>query len=177
MGNQFFIQNDRVKIGQEWLFSVHRPYFCCMKLESAILGTITNPYAHALINLELTQSWQSNVQDSFFKSYRLSRQQYNILRILRGQYPKRVRINDIKRRMIDKMSNVSRLVEKMRVKGLVVREEGDEDRRVSYISLTEEGVRVLTELDDTFPKMLTKFDTISPEEAAQLSVLLEKWRG
>jgi DNA-binding MarR family transcriptional regulator len=148
-----------------------------MNLENAILGQVTNPYAHAIINLELTQGWQSNLQDSFFKKYRLSRQQYNIMRILRGQHPNNVSINDIKRRMIDKMSNVSRLVEKMRLKGLVTREEGEIDRRITYISLTPKAHELLTEMDTTFPQMLHSFHSITPEEAQLLSELLEKWRG
>ena len=147
-----------------------------MKAENAILGQIQDPHLKAIINIELTNGWQSNIQDNFFKSYQLSHQQYNILRILRGQHPKGVSVNDIKRRMIDKMSNVSRLVEKLKQKGYVERVECESDRRVVFVHLTEIGISVLNNIDITIGINLSAFSRISVAEAEELSRILEKLR-
>ncbi len=147
-----------------------------MKAENAILGQISDPHLKAIINIELTNGWQCNIQDNFFKSYQLSHQQYNILRILRGQYPEGVSVNDIKRRMIDKMSNVSRLVEKLKQKGYVKRVECASDRRVVFVHLTETGSSILAEIDKTIGINLAAFNRISVEEADELSRILEKLR-
>ena len=147
-----------------------------MKAENAILGQISDPHLKAIINIELTNGWQCNIQDNFFKSYQLSHQQYNILRILRGQHPEGVSVNDIKRRMIDKMSNVSRLVEKLKQKGYVVRVECESDRRVVFVHLTDTGLSILEEIDKTIGINLSAFSRISVEEADELSRILEKLR-
>ena len=147
-----------------------------MKAENAILGQISDPHLKAIINIELTNGWQCNIQDNFFKSYQLSHQQYNILRILRGQYPEGVSVNDIKRRMIDKMSNVSRLVEKLKQKGYVERVECASDRRVVFVHLTETGSSILAEIDKSIGINLAAFNRISVEEADELSRILEKLR-
>ena len=147
-----------------------------MKAENAILGQIRDPHLKAIINIELTNGWQCNIQDNFFKSYQLSHQQYNIMRILRGQYPEGVSVNDIKRRMIDKMSNVSRLVEKLKQKGYVERVECASDRRVVFVHLTDTGSSILAEIDKTIGINLAAFSRITVEEAEELSRILEKLR-
>ncbi|MBL7818482.1 MAG: MarR family transcriptional regulator [Saprospiraceae bacterium] len=147
-----------------------------MKAEHAILGQIIDPHLKAIINVELTNGWQCNIQDSFFKAYHLSHQQYNILRILRGQHPKGVSVNDIKRRMIDKMSNVSRLVEKLKQKNYVERTECESDRRVVFVHLTESGLTTLSEIDKTMEQNMAPFKRITIEEAEELSRILEKLR-
>lgn len=147
-----------------------------MKAEQAIIGQIVDPHLKAIINIELTNGWQCNIQDNFFKSYQLSHQQYNILRILRGQHPKGVSVNDIKRRMIDKMSNVSRLVEKLKQKAYVERVECESDRRVVFVHLTETGLSLLAAIDKTIDENLAAFSRITVEEAEELSRILEKLR-
>ena len=147
-----------------------------MKAEHAILGQIIDPHLKAIINVELTNGWQCNIQDNFFKSYQLSHQQYNILRILRGQHPKGVSVNDIKRRMIDKMSNVSRLVEKLKQKGYLERVDCDSDRRVVFVHLTNDGLSVLAQIDETIELNMAAFKRITIEEAQELSRILEKLR-
>jgi DNA-binding MarR family transcriptional regulator len=147
-----------------------------MKLENAIQGHIPDIHLKAVINLEITNGWQSHIQDSFFKTYNLSRQQYNILRILRGQHPNGVTVKDIKSRMIDKMSNVSRLLDKMQEKGFINREDHADDRRVTNIYLTAAGLHVLEKTDVTLPTMVNSFKNLTAEEAELLNDLLEKWR-
>lgn len=148
-----------------------------MTTEQAILGTIPNPHANAVINIKITNGWITKFQNNFFEDYQLTHQQYNILRILKGQHPKGISILDIKRRMVDKMSNVGRLVEKLQQKGYVERVEGSNDRRVIFVHLTEIGLNVLATIADNFHLMLGHFDNITLEEAAELVRILEKMRS
>ncbi len=148
-----------------------------MTTEQTILGTIAHPHANAVINIKITNGWIAKRQNDFFDSYQLTHQQYNILRILKGQHPKGVSIIDIKRRMVDKMSNVGRLVEKLQQKGYVERVEGSNDRRVIFVHLTDLGVNILATIADSFHLMLGHFDNITTEEAAELVRILEKMRS
>jgi DNA-binding MarR family transcriptional regulator len=149
-----------------------------MTTEQAILGTIPNVHLSAVVNVKITNGWICKLQDDFFKSYQLTHQQYNILRILKGQFPKEVSIMDIKRRMIDKMSNVGRLVEKLQIKGLVERLESSTDRRVVYVNLTEIGNALLSDIQLVHTDiMYNYFNNITENEAAELVRILEKMRA
>lgn len=148
-----------------------------MTTEQAILGRITNPHAKAVINIKMTNSWIVKHQNNFFDDYQLTHQQYNILRILKGQHPEGVSIIDIKRRMVDKMSNVGRLVEKLQQKGYVERVEGSTDRRVIFVHLTNFGLNILATIADNFHLMLSHFENITVEEAGELVRILEKMRA
>ncbi len=147
-----------------------------MTREQAILGAIPNPHAKAVINIKITNGWIVKHQNNFFDAYQLTHQQYNILRILKGQHPEGVSIIDIKRRMVDKMSNVGRLVEKLQQKGYVERVDGRNDRRVIFVHLTDAGLNLLAMIADNFHLMLGHFDNITVEEAAELVRILEKMR-
>jgi DNA-binding MarR family transcriptional regulator len=104
-------------------------------------------------------------------------QQYNILRILRGQYPKPATIKLIKERMLDKMSDASRIVEKLRLKGLVERTICPNDRRNVDVCITEKGLGLLTQLDKHDGEVDAKLSSLNTEEVAQLNSLLDKLRG
>jgi DNA-binding MarR family transcriptional regulator len=149
-----------------------------MTTEQAILGTITNAHLNAAVNVKITNGWICKLQDDFFKTYQLTHQQYNILRILKGQFPKEVSIMDIKRRMIDKMSNVGRLVEKLQLKGLVQRVESSTDRRVVHVNLTESGISKLADIQLIHTDiMYENFNNITEDEAIELVRILEKMRA
>jgi DNA-binding MarR family transcriptional regulator len=148
-----------------------------MTTEQAILGAVPNPHAKAVINIKMTNGWIVKHQNNFFDDYQLTHQQYNILRIVKGQHPEGVSIIDIKRRMVDKMSNVGRLVEKLQQKGYVERVEGSDDRRVIFVHLTDVGLQVLATIADNFHLMLSHFENITVEEAGELVRILEKMRG
>jgi DNA-binding MarR family transcriptional regulator len=148
-----------------------------MTTEQAILGTISDPYINAIANIKITNGWLCKLQDGFFKDYQLTHQQYNILRILKGQHPKGVSIMDIKKRMVDKMSNVGRLVEKLQQKGFVERLENSNDRRVIFVHLTDKGIELLTEISSNFDTMRSYFDNISVDEATELVRIMEKMRA
>jgi DNA-binding MarR family transcriptional regulator len=103
-------------------------------------------------------------------------QQYNVLRILRGQYPKPSSVKLVKERMLDKMSDASRIIDKLKLKKLVVRTECPEDRRSVDILITDKGLGLLKSLDDMdkMPKEL--FKNLSSSEIKNLNTLLDKLR-
>lgn len=136
-----------------------------------------NEFVKAEVNLLFTAGWIENMSNKFFKKYDISMQQYNVLRILRGQYPDPVMLSVITDRMIDKMSNATRLVEKLRLKGLVTRELNSTNRRQVDILITPKGLEMLLDIDDHFSEMEAKFSNITEDEARTLNNILDKMRG
>lgn len=136
-----------------------------------------NVYVKTEVNLLYTAGWIENQGNKFFKRFDISMQQYNVLRILRGQYPKPAMLSMITERMIDKMSNATRLVEKLRLKGLVSRELNPDNRRQVDILITDSGLELLDVIDKEFTQIENKYKTLTEEEAALLNDLLDKLRG
>ena len=136
-----------------------------------------NAYHKMALNLIYTTSWLANSQACLLKPYDLTTQQYNVLRILRGQHPNPVRVNDIIERMLDKMSNASRLVDKLLLKGLVKRTECPHDRRAVDVVITDSGLAILAELDNMQGEWEQKLQNLTEDEAYSLSSLLDKLRG
>ena len=130
-----------------------------------------------IVNLMFTSNWLYNSQAGVLKPHGLTVQQYNVLRILRGQTPQPVRINDIIERMMDKMSNASRLVDKLLQKGFVERTESSIDRRAVDVVITQAGLDVLTQLDEQQTDWESRLHTLNETEANELSILLDKLRG
>ena len=130
-----------------------------------------------LINIFFTSGWLSSKHSGSLKPYGISTQQFNILRILRGQYPKPATVNLLIERMLDKNSNASRLVEKLRLKKLVERATCPEDRRAVNVIITKKGIELLTELDKQEVVFLKGLKNISAEQAEQLNFLLDTLRG
>jgi DNA-binding MarR family transcriptional regulator len=112
-----------------------------------------------------------------FIDYHITSNQYNILRILRGQYPNPATVNLLKERMLDKMSDASRLVERLRVKGLVKRDLSSDDRRRVDVMITEKGLKLLSAIDKLNEKSDTIFKNLSSGEAKKINDLLDKLRG
>ena len=149
-----------------------------MGIEDAIRQKkFPNEFVKAEVNLLFTAGWIENISNKFFKKYDISMQQYNVLRILRGQYPDPVMLSVITDRMIDKMSNATRLVEKLRLKGLVTRELNSANRRQVDILITSKGLEMLQDIDAHFSEMEAKFSNITEEEARTLNQILDKMRG
>ncbi|WKN29824.1 MarR family transcriptional regulator [Porifericola rhodea] len=148
-----------------------------MKLEEEIKQKkFASEHHKVIVNLMYTGNWVYSINKSFLKQYNLSPEQYNVLRILRGQYPNPSSVMLLNERMLDKMSNVSRIVEKLRLKHLLTRKECPADRRQVDITITEEGLKLLEKIDvSEFNEHAAK--NLSEEEAAQLNHLLDKARG
>lgn len=149
-----------------------------MKLEDEIKqSSFKSEQQKLLINVIYTNNWLSSKYDDYFKNSEITIQQYNVLRILRGQYPKPCSLKLIKERMLDKMSDASRIVDKLKAKHFLTRNECPKDRRIVDILITEKGLKLLKELDyiDENSKKITQF--LSQEEITLLNKLLDKLRG
>ncbi len=131
------------------------------------------------VNLLFTSGWLQNVKSRFFKPFGLTQQQYNVLRILRGQYPKSIKLAQITQRMIDKMSNASRLVDKLQQKELVSQIQNPTNKREVSISITEKGLELLKEIDIELAKTIPpiQYKNVSVEELEQLNLILDKIRS
>lgn len=149
-----------------------------MKLEEEISQKhFRNEYHKAAVNVVYTFNWLNNHNVSFFKPLGITPQQFNILRILRGQHPNPATIKLIKERMLDKMSDASRIVEKLRVKGLVERNICSHDRRNVDVCITQKGLDLLSQIDMRNDESDQKLSALTPEEIKQLNDLLDKLRG
>lgn len=129
------------------------------------------------VNLMFTNNWLCAQQAELFKSFGLSIQQYNVLRILRGQHPQAVTVNTIIERMMDRMSNASRLVDKLLLKELVTRTGCPNDRRAVDVKITEKGLVVLARIDDLQESWEQNLTILNVEEVNQLNALLDKLRN
>lgn len=136
-----------------------------------------SPYQKLVVNILFTNNWMNSDHMNILKPFDLTAQQYNVLRILRGQYPNPITVNGIIDRMLDKMSNASRLVDKLLVKEFATRCDNKDDRRACDVRITQKGLDVLQEIDVLQENWETSFSNLTPEEAETLSGLLDKLRG
>ena len=149
-----------------------------MKLEEEIKQTnFRNEYHKLAINIIFSHNWLMCLQSDIFNCFGITANQFNILRILRGQFPKPATINLLKERMMDKMCDASRLVERLRLKGFVKRELSSGDRRRVDVIITDEGLNLLSEIDKLNSKYDAFFQNLSGDEAILLNDLLDKIRG
>jgi len=149
-----------------------------MKIEKAIKQKqFDDEHKKAIVNIIYTGNWLSAAHNKALKPYGISVQQYNILRILRGQNGNPISVNALIDRMLDKMSNASRLVEKLRLKGLVERRTCARDKRQVDVLITEDGLTFLDKVKEEitwFPDRCKQI--ISEEEAQVLNQLLDRFR-
>lgn len=150
-----------------------------MSIEKDIKQTkpFKSTYQKLVVNIMYTANWMNSEQQGLLKPYDLSAQQYNVLRILRGQFPNPITVNAIIERMLDKMSNASRLVDKLLLKGYVSRCDNANDRRACDIRITDKGKGILTIIDNLQSSWEASMQNLSEREAEQLSQLLDKLRG
>ncbi|MGP8215988.1 MAG: MarR family winged helix-turn-helix transcriptional regulator [Bacteroidia bacterium] len=134
-------------------------------------------YHKATVNLIFTGKWIINLHHAVFRKYDLTVQQYNILRILSGQYPDALTIKLIRQRMLDKMSDASRIVEHLRKKELVDRIDNTSDRRKVDIIITQKGLGLLDTIEKNESNKMDNFlSSLTEHEIAQLDFLLDKCR-
>ena len=150
-----------------------------MKIEEIIKSTKALDNSKKIIlNLLYTQNVIADNFNEVLKPYDLSSEQYNVLRILRGQKGNPANMCVIQERMLAKTSNTTRLVDKLLLKKLVTRKVCPENRRKIEVLITEKGIAILTELD---PKVIEHehlfSKNLNPEELDQLNQLLEKYRN
>lgn len=131
----------------------------------------------AHVNLMFTYHHFSNMISKEIKKHKLTLQQYNVLRILRGSYPESKRVGDVKAVMLDKNPDLTRLIDRLLTKEFVVRENCDQDRRQVNVKITKKGLVLLAQIDEEMVKWDEVLNTISNSEAKELNQLLDKWRG
>jgi DNA-binding MarR family transcriptional regulator len=149
-----------------------------MRIDDEIQSTnFEDNYHKVAINIAYTSGWLNNFFRCYFDKYNITQQQFNILRILRGQYPKPATINLLKERMIDKMSDASRIVDRLIQKGLVSRCTNNKDRRAVDIRISELGLETLSKMDNEFKTKDILKGNLTEDEASILSDLLDKLRG
>jgi DNA-binding MarR family transcriptional regulator len=130
-----------------------------MKIEEAIFQSkFTSEQQKLTINLMYTGSWMNNIQIRFFKQFDLTPQQYNVLRILKGQKGKPI-------------------VERLRVKDLLRRDVCPKDRRQVEVSITKKGLDLLEKIGPQVKKLHTAFNSLTEEEAVVLNKLLDQLRN
>lgn len=136
------------------------------------------PYKRALISLLYTGYQVSDQLNEQLKPFGVSEQQVNVLHIIKKQYDRNCNLCDIQEQMMHKMSNATRLVEKLRLKGLVTRDICEDNRRMVEISITEEGLKLLDAIEKKVSKFHFDHETrMTDEEYTQLADLLDKMRG
>ncbi len=149
-----------------------------MRLQEEIKQTKPlDSFQVAILNIRFTESWLTGIFHRLLKPYGISQQQYNVLRILRGQYPNPSPLQCISDRMVDKMSNATRLVEKLRKNGLVSRKVCEANRRKVDILITEKGLELLNSLDEVVNNEMQSIKNLSEEEINELNRILDKLRG
>jgi DNA-binding MarR family transcriptional regulator len=110
------------------------------------------------------------------KEYELTHEQFNVLRILNGKHPNAMCVRDIASRMIEKSSNVPRIVDRLQTKNLVQRTCSEVDKRETVMTLTEKGETALAAATIAVQKLFDKYIDMSEDDAGQLNELLDKYR-
>ncbi len=149
-----------------------------MKIEEEIRQkNFRNEYQKVAINLIYSANWLLHRHKEFFARFDITQQQYNVLRILRGQYPDAISTSEIKLRMLDKNSDASRIVERLAIKSLVNKRVCKTDKRLVDVTITPAGLDLLKEIDDFITDLDNIVANLSPEEAGILNNLLDKIRN
>ena len=133
-------------------------------------------HVKAGVNILYTASYINNHQAKIFKKFGLTCPQFNVLRILRGQLPNPATVNLIIERMLDKSSNASRIVEKLRLKNYIERIQCPEDRRAVNVRITKKGLEILKPLDELENTFFGGLNNLNDNELTLLNELLNKIR-
>ena len=148
-----------------------------MKILNDISGDDTNQYFKARINIHYTHNFLREHLLEILKPVGLSDTQFNVLRILKNVYPETASVNDIKDQMIDRNSDVSRLIDRLHSKNYLIRKEGKIDRRQKEIQLTQIGIEIISKIDSQEEVINAKINHLTIKEVKLLNGLLNKIRS
>lgn len=149
-----------------------------MTLEEEIKGRFRNEFHKGMINLSYTTRKLGYEFTQALKKHDISEQQYNVLRILRGfRAEAPLSIGFIKERMLDKDSDVSRIVDRLYANNMVTRCENSTDRRQKAVEITEKGLELLTNMLECEKQVDKLLGNLTEDEVKQLNFLLDKIRG
>jgi MarR family transcriptional regulator, 2-MHQ and catechol-resistance regulon repressor len=135
-----------------------------------------NPHQKAAINLIYTLSWMRERTKAIFEAEDITPQQFNILRILRGSFPEPLSTLQIRERMLEKMSDTSRIVDRLIAKALVKKLTCKNDRRLVDVIISDKGKKLLERLDTRQDEIDAVLGNLSEKDANLLSDLLDKIR-
>lgn len=148
-----------------------------MKLEEAIKSNrFTDERHKASLNVLYTAYWLKDTFSAALKEDGITAEQHNVLRILKGSHPTELCVKEIGARIIEKSSNVPRIVDRLVLKKLVKRVQSKEDKRETLVSLTEKGITTIDKLRVLMDNMTSKYVNLTDAEAEALNELLEKMR-
>ena len=148
-----------------------------MKLEDAIKSNKFKSETHkATLNVLYTAWWLKTLSANEMKVFGLTPEQYNVLRILKGKHPEKMCVKDIASRMMEKSSNVPRIIDRLFIKKLIKRTQSEMDGRHTLIELTDSGTAILDKATVKLDTIMQNAVTLSSQEAATLNLLLEKVR-
>lgn len=148
-----------------------------MSLEKDINQTkFNNEHQKIMVNIIYTANWMNEQLKTFFDKADITQQQFNILRILRGA-GEPISTLQIRQRMLDKMSDTSRIVDRLVVKGLVKKTTCPTDKRLVDVSITAKGKKVLEKIDASQNKMDAICNNLDDADAEIMNGLLDKMRG
>lgn len=148
-----------------------------MSLEKDInQSKFNNEYQKGIVNLVYTYNWVTEKLKAILNEENLTLQQFNILRILRGS-KEPLSTLQIRERMLDKMSDTSRLVDRLVLKSLVIKKTSKADKRLVDVTITKKGLRILANLDKREKAMDNILEVLSEKEAKSLNNLLDKIRN
>ncbi len=141
------------------------------------IAKFENIFQQTIVNIIFTCNWSNQKIKDILSPYGVTQQQYNVLRILRSQYPSPSTINLIKSRILDKMSDTSRIVDRLISKEYLMKTPNFHDKRAVDIIITEKGLQLLKKIDKgtNFSHVVTP--NLTEDEAIQLNLLLDKMRG
>ena len=148
-----------------------------MEIQDEIKSKFNNEYHKARVNIHFTHNYLSEQLIEILRPFKLSPTQFNVLRILRGQHPVASSIGLLKERMLDKNSDISRVIDRMLVKKLVARKECKQDRRQKDIQITQHGLDFLSEIDKMEKVLDQNIKHLTLEEVTHLNYLLDKIRS
>ncbi|NOY38180.1 MAG: MarR family transcriptional regulator [Chlorobi bacterium] len=148
-----------------------------MKIEEEIHGRFRNEFHKARINIYYTNNYLTYRFLSLMKKYGLTPVQYNVLRILRSQYPGAVSIQYIRERLLDSRPDVSRLIDRLYARKLIARVENKDDRRVKDIRIEKNGLELIAGMDHCEQELDHPMSNLTEKEAIQLNTLLDKIRS
>ncbi len=149
-----------------------------MRLEDEIKQKkFRNAYHKLAVNILYTYNWLQPHLRKALQPHNITTQQYNILRILRGHYPEPASLVILRERMLDKQSDVSRLVDRLYAKKLIKRNPCSQDRRRMDVVITDAGMQLLADIDSRMLNIDALFGTLSCDEADEANALLDRLRG
>ncbi|MFD2567613.1 MarR family winged helix-turn-helix transcriptional regulator [Pseudotenacibaculum haliotis] len=145
------------------------------KWNELCLPDISDTHIRSILELQYTNYQYNKWMESLLKSFQISNEQFNVLKILQAEYPNAFSLKEIQKRLPNQTKNTTRLVDKLHKKDLVISNVNPNNKRQLQIIISKKGLNVLKEIETPFGAFIAKLkSTLTTEESKQLSHLLSK---